>query len=848
MDLRNTAIAADPLKGLEGSERLDSGLERDYETAEPALQAPEPETLVALLAALAGGTALHAAAGLAYSADGRGSPAALAWTAAAACTVVLTLRLGLRRRWIPEAYSELVVLGAALAGLISVVRTTATSGEASFAAPLLALPLLASLVFWSFRSFGVFLIACIAGWRLMLDASGSSLRWDAFGTALFASVVVAAVFYAIRLRLQGEQQARLRQRLNDLDELYRSKLTEPRGLASTAALAARGRMEELWEWDLSRDSIRFSERWMEVLGYSTGEIPPGPEGWFNLIHPHDLGPLLEDLTAHLDGKADSVECEHRIRHQGGAYRWVLTRARAVRGEDGKATSIVGSQADLRRIKSAESRMVHDATHDRLTGLPNREYLLSRLRHDIERARRNPSYLFAAVFLDLDRFKDINDSLGHLIGDQLLEEVGRRLADCRRPEDSVGRLGGDEFVVLLRGVRDVEDALSRAREVQAALSRSFQLERYEATTTASIGVALGAAEVTRPEELLRNADIAMYHAKESSRGSIRVFDAEMQVRTARVWDLQTELRRALDRGELELLYQPFVSLSDGCIAGCEALVRWKRSNGELVSPSEFIPLAEEAGLIREIGEWVLRKACHLNMTWQHAGLRPIRMSVNVSARQLADLSFADTLKSALGDSRLDSQWLQLELTETALMGSLDATPASLYSLFCMGIPTAIDDFGTGYSSFDYLRRFRFDELKIDRSFIADIGTDRRSAALVRSMISMAHTLDLNVVAEGVEDERQLDELRFYRCDQMQGFLASPPVPADELRSMLRVDRPLIEIKPDGSRKNAPAASQATPIAPPSSLARQLAKLNRRTPVPDDGPQPETDAPQSIQKSS
>ena len=641
--------------------------------------------------------------------------------------------------------------------------------------------------------------------------------------ALFAHS--SRVHVAERLYLERQNEIE-RERENHARREAELQRNNEREREAAFDLEVRANTEAFWSWDLIEDRVWFSPRWKAMLGYAGDDLDGEPNGWFNIIHPHDLGRLLDALKIYIESEdEDSFEIEHRIRQKDGAYCWVLSRGRAVRDADGVAQRILGLQVNLRRLKLFESQLMHDATHDRLTGLPNRQYLLTRLREDAERAARNPEYQFAVVFLDLDGFKDVNDSLGHMTGDRLLASVGKRLAEVRGPEDTIARLGGDEFVVLFRGVRGEEETIQRAAQIQEALKKPFMVGPQEVITRASIGIALSSQDVNQPEDLLRNADLAMYQVKTGQKGQIRVFDSDMHVRTTRLWSLQNDLRRAVERDELELQYQPQIDLASGRIAGAEALIRWRRGGEELVSPGEFIPLAEDQGLIWEIGEWALWSACRQNQLWQSNGLRPVKVAVNLSAKQLSNDDFADLIKRVLRETGLDPRWLEVELTETALMGSLDATPANLYSLFCLGIQTAIDDFGTGYSSLDYLRRLHFDTLKIDRNFIADISNDSRAAALAQSMIDMAHRLQLRVVAEGVETFRQLTFLSRQGCDEVQGYLASKPVPVDELTEMLRTDVRLL----DRARESADPEDLAVASSPSgnneSEGLRHLARATR-----------------------
>jgi diguanylate cyclase (GGDEF)-like protein len=388
-----------------------------------------------------------------------------------------------------------------------------------------------------------------------------------------------------------------------------------------------------------------------------------------------------------------------------------------------------------------------------------------------------------MFLDLDRFKVINDSLGHLVGDQLLEAVAGRLKHCARPEDVVARFGGDEFVILLERLRDPEEAMNVAARIQAALSATFHIGGREVASGVSIGIVLSTEATDSIEDLLRYADMAMYQAKSKGKGQSQIFSQNMQEQASKLCDMQTELSRAVERHQLLLDYQPCVSLRSGKILGVEALVRWQRSVNQLVQPVEFIPLAEELGLINDIGDWVLRSACAQNAAWQRQGMPPVRMAVNVSARQLQQKDFPQRVMSILEQTKLKPEWLELELTETALMGSLDAAPRTLEQLGALGIPISIDDFGTGYSSLDYLRRFNFSTLKMDRCFVSDIVSDKKAAAVARGLITLAHNLDLSVTAEGVEHISQLDFLAAEHCDQVQGYLACRPASAEKLTERL-----------------------------------------------------------------
>jgi diguanylate cyclase (GGDEF)-like protein len=459
----------------------------------------------------------------------------------------------------------------------------------------------------------------------------------------------------------------------------------------------------------------------------------------------------------------------------------------VRDDAGVAVGLAGSHADITSLIGAEKRLLQDSFLDKLTNLPNRDFLMSSLQRKLEqqKADRNRAPRFGLMFLDLDRFKIINDSLGHPVGDQLLTAVASRLRNCARPNDVVARFGGDEFVILLDRIRDLEEAVSIGNRMQSAVSTPFQIGDREVVSGASIGIVMSCAEIDNIDDLLRYADIAMYRAKSTGKGRVQVFDEGMRSYATKLCDLQNDLRQALARRQFVLHYQPTFSIGSGKIVGVEALIRWQRSKDELIAPADFIPLAEETDLISEIGDWALRAACAQNSAWQKAGVPPVRMAVNLSTRQLGKKDFPQNVLRILEETNLQSNWLELELTESALMDGLDHAPANLERLGTSGVRIAIDDFGTGYSSLNYLRQFNFHTLKMDRCFVSDLATNGRGAAVAKGLITLAHNLDLSVIAEGVERNDQLAFLARHNCDQAQGFLAGKPVCAEQLVDLLRL---------------------------------------------------------------
>jgi diguanylate cyclase (GGDEF)-like protein len=436
-----------------------------------------------------------------------------------------------------------------------------------------------------------------------------------------------------------------------------------------------------------------------------------------------------------------------------------------------------------RLEAANAKLQYQATHDALTDLPNRVLFMDRLGREIAHAERD-GHLFAVLLLDLDRFKQINDSLGHGAGDQLLEEVARRLSGAVREVDTVARIGGDEFLLLIADTRDQSELAAVAAKIGTALGEPFRAGSAELHTSASIGISLYPADGATGDDLVLRADEAMYFAKQSGRNSYQFFNRTMSVFSQDRLDLENDLRRALPMNQFEVHYQPKSDVASGRVNSVEALLRWRHPMRGLVSPAEFIPLAEENGLILSIGEWVLREACRQARRWQRMGLPFLRVAVNVSPVQFRQSNFLQAVRTALLDFDLEPQYLEIELTETTVMDNAESSVQILEELSRMGVVVSIDDFGTGYSSMSYLRRFPIDKLKIDRSFISDLTTNSADSSIVQAIISLAHSLRLKVVAEGVETAEQLERLREMGCDQYQGFFRSAAVPAAEIEESIR----------------------------------------------------------------
>lgn len=557
------------------------------------------------------------------------------------------------------------------------------------------------------------------------------------------------------------------------------------------ALAVRGANDGLWDWDLSTNRVYFSPRWKALLGYRESEVGDQPQEWLDRVHVSDQAQLKAALDAHLQGRSDHFESEHRMRHADGSLRWVLCRGLAVRNDLGHALRMAGSLADIHERKLVESRLLHDALHDALTGLPNRALFVDRLGQTIAIARRQCDYHFAVLFLDLDRFKVVNDSLGHLCGDRLLVELSNRLRACVRPQDTVARLGGDEFAILLTSLDQLDIAIRAAERIQSALEAPFNVDGHEFTITTSIGIAFGTPEYARPGDVLRDADLAMYRAKELGRNCYAAFDRSFRERVIAQLHLERDLRRAMERHEFFLVYQPIVDLATGRVASFEALVRWHHPERGLVNPTEFIPMAEETGTIIPLGEWILREACQQMMVWLQAApwmrfpgtAQQLTVSVNLSARQFTQPNLARLIESTLAETGLPPQHLKLEITETVVMADAKTAEALLRKLRDRGIQLSIDDFGTGYSSLSYLQRFPIDTIKIDRSFVTRSPAQESNWSIVRAIIALAESLGMDTVAEGIETIEQVTQLQLLDCRYGQGYWFSRPVDGEAAGQLL-----------------------------------------------------------------
>ena len=547
-------------------------------------------------------------------------------------------------------------------------------------------------------------------------------------------------------------------------------------------LVLQGSTDAPWDWDLVTNRLYYSARWWEMLGCDEGEREGDDSGWRQLTHPDDLPRVHGILERVVASQERSYHFEMRLRHRDGHYVPVLARGFVLRDESGRALRLSGTNTDLTETKRAEQRIYELAYFDYLTGLPNRRLLIEQLQKILTRGARSRQY-GALLFIDLDNFKLLNDTLGHDVGDQLLRQVAERLRHAVRESDHLSRLGGDEFVVVLENLGESESAAIHESHVigsklLAALAHPYQLAGRPNVSTPSIGVAVFGPAATSVDLLLRQADLAMYRAKAEGRNTVRFFDPSMQAAADRQIDLENDLRDSIQHQHFELHCQPQFD-TGGALAGGEVLVRWRHGERGLIPPDEFIGLAEASGLINPLGNLVLDEACRVLARWAgHPRLKELSLAVNISAHQLREIDFAERVLDALQASGAPPGRLCLELTESVFAENIEDVTAKMDVLRAQGVRFSLDDFGTGYSSLSYLRRFPLAELKVDRSFVKDLPGDAHAGAIVDAILALARTLDLTVVAEGVETREQLDFLVAHGCRVLQGYLLGKPIPIEE----------------------------------------------------------------------
>jgi len=546
------------------------------------------------------------------------------------------------------------------------------------------------------------------------------------------------------------------------------------------AIAVRGANDGIWDWNLESDRLYVSPRWWAIIGklHEASDDNYHPDEWLKRVHPADQLSLKEKIYDHINGVTSHLEDEHRIRHADGSYRWVLCRGLCVNDVDGKPMQMAGSMSDITDRKTAEEKLHYGATHDALTGLPNRACFLDFLEKAMARARRlNPDRShFAILFLDLDRFKVVNDSLGHLAGDELIKTMALRVAKCVRPSDTVARLGGDEFTVLLEDLAHDNDAIRVAERIIREVSAPVEIAGVSVQTTASIGIAFDKHHYGNPDELLRDADTAMYRAKSTGRNRYQVFDQQMHALAMQQLHWESDLRNAVARQEFVMHYQPIYNVPTGQLSGFEALIRWNHPEQGLTFPGDFIPLAEETGMIIPIGWWIVEQACNMVVKWNRNLPKSdhLSVSINMSPRQIAQPEVARRIKFLIEKAGAAPSNVIIEITENILMDDSEHVLATMNELRDVGVRIDLDDFGTGYSSLSYISRYPLDMLKIDRSFVNELGSSANSQQIVKAMLDLAASLGLQVTAEGVETADQLAALCEMNCGCAQGHYFSKPV--------------------------------------------------------------------------
>lgn len=578
-------------------------------------------------------------------------------------------------------------------------------------------------------------------------------------------------------RLLKESEARLASILNSLEEVIWSAKLQRSG-PQAEATCIRSEADRV-----SFEVLYLNPAAEKVYGHPVSDFFKNPTLWHEVIHPEDRDriPILDQRL--LD---QGSQCqEYRIIRPDGEVRWLSDRTQVIRDRQGGMQRIDRIIQDITERKRAEERLAYDALHDVLTDLPNRSLFMERVELALHRLRRHPEYQFAVLFIDLDRFKLVNDSLGHLAGDQFLIAIAHRLQKCLRGTDMVARLGGDEFTILVEPLHSAVDATHTAERILAELAMPITLEGHTISSSASIGIVMGSTNYRDGGELLRDADIAMYHAKVTGKAGYTIFDQGMHTQTMRLLQLESDLQLALKQQELSLQYQPIVSLLTGQLLGFEALVRWQHPKQGLISPSEFIPVAEDTGLIVPLGTWVLKAACRQLRQWQLAFPERdgLTISINLAGKQLDEPNLIETIDETLVETQLDGSFLRLELTESMLVNDVETVITTLARLRRRKIQLSIDDFGTGYSSLSYLRRLPVSMLKIDQTFVSRMNSDTENFEIVRAICTLAQSLGLNVVAEGIELVEQIEQLQRLGCQLGQGYWFSRPLDAASAEALI-----------------------------------------------------------------
>lgn len=568
-----------------------------------------------------------------------------------------------------------------------------------------------------------------------------------------------------------------------MNDALREREKRYRMLVGQLEIVSRTTNNGIWDWNLEKDQIEWNDRIYMMLGLKRGDI--NDSEMFMRFHPDDLSLFRSLIDEHLKNQMP-FETEIRMKHANGTYLWVYIAGEALRDNEGKPIRIIGSVRDITERKNSEEQIVHLAYHDPLTGLYNRAKLLERLQYSIKQAKMN-GHKLAVMLMDLDRFKVINDTFGHHTGDRLLQFVANQFISVVDEDMTVARLGGDEFIILMPQLNDVEDAFKLGQRILNVLRVPFVDELREFFVTGSLGISIFPNDGDDGDILIQCADIAMYRAKHNGRNQLELFAPEMNEMALDRLSLENKLRKALDRGEFKLYYQPQIDLHTGKLFGVEALIRWHSPELGIMQPLEFIPIAEETGLIVPIGNWIIQEACSQMKKWRDNGYESVRISINISGRQFKQTDFVGKIKQALESTDLMPEYLCLEITESTVIDNIDFSIKMLMELMKVGVQISIDDFGTGYSSLAILKRLPLNMLKIDKSFIHDITFNKKDEAIVKAIIDMSHSIKLRTVAEGVETEDQLMLLRDQGCDVAQGFLIRKPIPPEQFEQQFLINQ-------------------------------------------------------------
>ncbi len=612
---------------------------------------------------------------------------------------------------------------------------------------------------------------------LVLWSLGNHLAFAELGLWLnyvyptLSAILAMTSVFGIRVASAEVQRRRAQRALRASEERY--------------ALAARGANDGLWDWDLDQQCVYYSPRWLAMVGEADGRSHDAPSYWFDRVHPFDLPLLHAAIDAHLVGSSAHLEAEYRIRHTDGAERWMLARGLAVRDQTGRPVRMAGSQTDVTERRRTEEKLLRDAVQDGLTGLANRALFLDRVNQAIARHAMEPDWRFAIFRINLDGFRQISDTLGQAVADRLLIAVARRLEQLiDRRTDGLARLGGDDLAALVEGFQVGTDLESLAHRFQEAIAVPIGIDDRTVQITATVGIVRHDHAGGNANDALRNADLTVTRTRRDGPGLAATFDPSFDAEAAKRFDLEVALREAIEAGDqLELFYQPIVTLPARRLAGFEALMRWRHPSRGLISPGDFIPIAEETGLIVPMGNWAIKRACRQIVEWRRLAAQPFTIAVNVSGRQFSDADLARRVHRELARSGAPADHLKLEVTESMMLNNPEQVIEVLRQIVAQDVNLSIDDFGTGYSSLSYLHRLPFHTLKIDRSFVMQMGDTLESLEIVRVVVSLARSLGRDTVAEGVETEEQMCRLVALGVTHGQGYLFAKPLPALEAARFL-----------------------------------------------------------------